>query len=136
MKHDSLDSETPIIFYDGVCGLCNRFVRWAIARDPSAKLKLAPLQGSTAGQLLGPIPSPPDSIILWNHGQAWRESSAALKILTYLKFPWPIFSVFRLVPPLIRNPIYRWVARNRYRWFGKSEVCELPPAEIRERFLD
>jgi predicted DCC family thiol-disulfide oxidoreductase YuxK len=78
----------------------------------------------------------PDSILLVENGRVWTESAAALRVLRQLTFPWPLAFVFRLVPPPLRNWVYRLVSRNRYRWFGRRDVCMVPTPELRKRFLD
>ncbi len=129
----------PVILFDGVCNLCNGFVRFVISRDPAARFRFGPLQSEAARRLLGASQAPvtvPDSILLVENGRVWTESAAALRVLRQLTFPWPLTSVFVLVPPPFRNWVYRAVARNRYRWFGRRDVCMLPTPELRARFLD
>jgi predicted DCC family thiol-disulfide oxidoreductase YuxK len=129
----------PVILFDGVCNLCNGFVRFVIARDPAAHFRFGPLQSEAAQRLVGAqrMPEPlPDSIVLVEDGRVWTESSAALRVLRRLRFPWPLAVVFLLVPPPVRDRVYRMVARNRYRWFGRRDVCMVPTPELRNRFLD
>lgn len=130
---------SSVILFDGVCDLCNGFVQFVIARDPGAHFRFCPLQSEAARRLLGanqaPIPVP-DSILLVEDGRVWSESTAALRVLRQLTFPWPLAFVFVLVPLPLRNWVYRFVARNRYRWFGRRDVCMVPTPKLRERFLD
>jgi predicted DCC family thiol-disulfide oxidoreductase YuxK len=128
-----------VILFDGVCNLCNGFVRFVIARDPGAHFRFGPLQSEAAQRLIGAARIPgtvPDSVVLVEDGRAWTESSAALRVFRRLRFPWPLAFVFVLVPPPLRNWVYRVVARNRYRWFGRREVCMVPTADVKNRFLD
>jgi predicted DCC family thiol-disulfide oxidoreductase YuxK len=78
----------------------------------------------------------PGSVILYRHGRVYYRSGAALRIAMSLKFPMPLLAVGFVLPPFIRNGIYDWIARNRYRWFGKRESCFLPDVGLRERFLE
>ncbi|MNC52636.1 hypothetical protein D3C75_1019930 [compost metagenome] len=76
-----------------------------------------------------------DTVVLLEHGRCYTESSAVLRIARRLRFPWPAAYGLILIPRPLRNAVYRVVARNRYRWFGKDEQCLLPTPEIRQRFL-
>ena len=127
-----------IVFFDGVCNLCNAAVRFIIQRDPRGYFRFASLQSEAAQRLL-PIScreSFGDSIILLEDEECFGASTAALRIARRLGAAWPLFYGAMLVPRFLRDPIYRWVARNRYRWFGKKESCELPTPELRSRFID
>lgn len=127
----------PIVFFDGVCGLCNRSVDFVLQRDPGVFL-FAPLQGLTSsenldvslrGENLG-------SIVLRDEAGTHIKSTAVLRICRRLPAPWSWVSVLRVVPRVIRDAVYDWVAANRYRWFGKTDTCRLPTPEERTRFLD
>jgi len=126
-----------IVFYDGVCALCNRSVKWLISADRKKKLKYAPLQGKTAMQL---IPSEKrkslDSLVLWSEGKTYERSAAffeTVRIIGGIHRFWLIFSV---LPTSWCNVVYDFVARNRYRWFGKYESCPIPKPEVRQLFLE
>lgn len=127
-----------IVLFDGVCNLCDRSVQFIIRHDPTGRFRFASLQ-SDAGQTLlreyGIADSPPESIVLVEGDRLFTHSTAALRIARHLRFPWSLAAVFLLVPPPIRNSVYRMIARNRYRWFGKKEACLLPSPDIRARFL-
>ena len=131
-----------IILFDGVCNLCSATVRFVIARDPHARFRFAALQGHAARRLLAErgLPAPaaaePDSIIVLTGGGALERSDAALAVAAGLRFPWPLLGVFRVVPRGLRDWLYRIVARNRYRWFGKADACMVPTPELRARFID
>ena len=119
--------------------MCNGTVRFIIARDPEARFRFAPLQSETGRRLLaesGAGDSGPDSIILIQNGQAYTRSAAALRIVRQLRFPWPLLYALILVPPFLRDKGYDLIARNRYRWFGKRDVCMTPTPELRSRFLE
>jgi predicted DCC family thiol-disulfide oxidoreductase YuxK len=126
-----------VLLFDGVCTLCNGFVRFVIERDPAGRFRFAPLQSDAAGRLLGNAPQPrPDSLVLVEDGRVFTRSTAALRVARGLRFPWPLAYVFVAVPRPLRDWVYDAVARNRYRWFGRREVCMVPPPELRSRFLD
>ncbi len=126
----------PIIFFDGVCHLCNGFVDFLITQDSSHTLRFAPLQGVTAKALL-PITSIQnlDSVVLYQQGQIFRGSEAILRTLTQLGGVYRLSSVFFIVPRFVRDFIYRVVAQHRYQWFGEREFCRLPQSHEKEFLL-
>ncbi|WP_342438729.1 thiol-disulfide oxidoreductase DCC family protein [Paenibacillus sp. FSL L8-0436] len=127
-----------IVLIDGVCHLCQGLVRFIIPRDLKARFLFAPLQSETAGRMLsaGGLGSDPlNTVVLVENGTCYTESAAVLRIARGLRFPWPAAYIFILVPRPLRDALYRLVARNRYRWFGRDEQCLLPTPEIRKRFL-
>ncbi len=123
-----------ILFFDGNCALCNRWVKFVLQHEKSATLYFAPLQGETAKRLLRAHQPLPDSIIVYDDGNVFSETAAVLNICAHLKWYWQWPLIFRLVPSKWLNPIYRWVARNRIRWFGTVEYCAVLVTD-RERFL-
>jgi predicted DCC family thiol-disulfide oxidoreductase YuxK len=125
----------PVVLFDGVCNLCNATVRFILVRDRTGRFRFASLQSEAARRLLGGDP-PAESMILLEEGKSYTRSTAALRIARGLRFPWPILYAFMAVPAPIRDLIYNWVARHRYRWFGKRETCMVPTAEFRERFIE
>ena len=137
-----MEAEPTIVLFDGRCGLCTRSVQFILKRDRDARFRFAPLESAAAARACARIgvPTPqavdPDSIIVIADGHAFERSDAALAIAARLPFPWPMFAVFRIVPRGLRDWLYRIVARNRYRWFGKSETCMMPTPELHARFLD
>jgi predicted DCC family thiol-disulfide oxidoreductase YuxK len=129
----------PLILFDGDCNLCNGAVQFVIRRDPLEHFRFASLQsaaGRAALAAAGVTGSLPDSIVLVRDGKVATKSGAALAIARGLRLPWPLLTVFWLVPYPLRDLVYDWIARNRYRWFGKREECWVPTKELRERFLD
>jgi len=133
-----MKEENPLILFDGVCNFCNRMVNFAIRHDKKAKLKFAPLQ-SEAGQKLREqysVPPGADSIILIENGKSYTYASAAIRICKYLDWPAKALYAFIIVPAFISQPLYKWFARNRYKWFGKREECMVPTPDVRERFLE
>ena len=130
-----MNSNNPVIFYDGVCALCNNSVQFVIKRDRKKIFRYAALQSAYAQQELGNSIQF-DSFVLWYNGKLYTRSTAALKVLWLLGGVWALGYVLMIIPAFIRNAVYDWVARNRYRWFGKYESCPIPTAEQRALFLD
>lgn len=129
--------ETAVVLFDGVCNLCNGSVQWLIRHDKKMILRYAPLQGTKANELLE-SQNPqvyPDSILLVYKGRVYSESSAVLKIASLLGFPWNVSVVFFIIPEFLRNAVYRFVARNRYKWFGKRESCMMPDERTSQLFI-
>jgi predicted DCC family thiol-disulfide oxidoreductase YuxK len=126
-----------VVFFDGVCGLCNRFVDYLIQADKQHQLRYAPLQGITFDALKTRFASPiPDSVVFYADNKFSTKSTAALKILIQLGGWYRILNVFFLIPRFVRDAIYDFVAKNRYNWFGEKETCRLPSKEERSLFLD
>jgi predicted DCC family thiol-disulfide oxidoreductase YuxK len=124
-----------IVFFDGYCLLCQASVQFIIQRDPSGLFQFAPLQEELANKLLAPLPeSGVSSVILWEEGKISYRSTAALRIVKKLRGVWPLLYVLTIVPVFIRDGIYNWVAKNRYKWWGKSSKCLIPKPEWKERF--
>jgi predicted DCC family thiol-disulfide oxidoreductase YuxK len=128
-----------IVFYDGVCGLCDRTVQFLLKHDTAQRLKFAPLQGKTAKQRTD-LPDDLRSIaFVTNRGTAQEQlyfrSEAVLQILKQLGGFWRVVSWLRIIPRLLRDSIYNAIAQRRYRWFGKFDVCRVPSPEVRARFL-
>ena len=126
------------ILFDGVCNLCNGFVQFVIARDPSSRFRFAALQSAAAAHLLASNGAPPslqDSVVLVEGSRVFTRSTAALRIVRWLRFPWPLAYAFVVIPRPIRDGVYDLVARRRYRWFGRRDACMVPTPELRARFL-
>lgn len=128
-----------VVLFDGTCGLCDATVQFLIARDSRRRLRFAPLQSPVGRGLLAahglPVDDTPGSMVYIEGGRALTRSSAALAIARRLDGAWPLLSAFRVVPVFLRDAVYRFVARNRYRWFGRLDACRIPDASQRERFL-
>jgi predicted DCC family thiol-disulfide oxidoreductase YuxK len=130
--------DSSVVLFDGVCNLCNAAVRFVIDRDPNARFRFAALDSEAARALLQTAPLPAallDSIVLVEEEGVFTRSDAALRIARRLTFPWPLAYVFILVPRVLRDALYDWIARHRYRWFGRRETCMLPTPELKGRFL-
>ena len=127
----------PIIFFDDVCVMCNGFVNLILRVDRRQQFLFAPLRGETAGRLLPPLPDDPSkwSMVYVDDSGIHDESDASLEVYRCLGGLWWLLSLARFVPRVIRNPVYRFIAKNRYRWFGKRDACRLLTAQERERFL-
>ncbi len=126
-----------VLLFDGVCNLCNGFVRFVIARDPAGQFEFAPLQSDAARRLLQGVTDPlPDSFVLVDNGQVLIRSAAALRVARGLSFPWSLAYAFMAVPRPLRDWVYDFVASHRYRWFGRRDVCMVPTPELRSRFLN
>ena len=127
------------ILFDGVCNLCSGFVRFVVARDPHARFRFAALSSTAAQSLLrecGVTAPIPDTMVLVENGKVYFRSDAPLRIARGLTLPWPLASVFLVVPRFIRDTVYDFVAARRYRWFGRRQVCMVPTPELRGRFLE
>lgn len=127
------------MLFDGDCNLCNRSIRFILRRDCRARFQFASLQSAASRQALaaaGAANPLPDSIALVRDGAISVKSTAALQIARGLRWPWPALAVFLLVPRPLRDLVYDWIARRRYRWFGRSAECLVPTPELRSRFLD
>ncbi len=134
------DTSHPIVLFDGVCNFCSGTVNFLIERDPEGHLRFASLQSEVGHALAARAGIDADDldtlVLVEPDGRGRVRSTAALRITRYLRAPWPLLGVFLLVPPFLRDFVYRFVARRRYRWFGKSEVCRLPTAEDAARFIE
>ena len=127
-----------IILFDGVCNLCNGAVNFVIKRDPRNVFKFTPLQEKQGVLLLKKhaVDSRKlDSIVLIENGNVYIKSSAALRIAKKLSGLWPLFFVLLIIPSFIRDGVYDFIAKNRYKWFGKKEQCMIPTPGLREKFL-
>jgi predicted DCC family thiol-disulfide oxidoreductase YuxK len=124
-----------VVLFDGVCNLCNGAVRFILARDPAGLFRFASLQSEAARRLLRDD-GRAETIVLLEAGKTYTKSTAALRIARGLRFPWPLLYAFVAVPRPLRDLVYDWVARHRYRWFGKRETCLLPTSEVRGRFVE
>jgi predicted DCC family thiol-disulfide oxidoreductase YuxK len=127
-----------IILFDGICNLCSSSVRFIIQRDPGREFKFASLQSETGKKYIEQynIHETLDSIILIKDGKVYMESTAALKIASRLKWPWRIFGILLGIPKPVRDRLYKWIAKNRYKWFGRDESCMLPSKENQDRFIE
>ena len=133
------DDSHPIVLFDGVCNLCNASVNFIIDRDPHDRFRFAALQSERGVALLAEhghtVSAEPDSIVLVEGGRIFERSTAALRIARHLRGAWKLLYGFMIVPRPLRDLVYRFIARHRYRWFGRTEACRVPTPELRARFL-
>ena len=129
----------PIILFDGVCNLCSGIVLFTIKRDPEGIFRYAPLQSEVGKSLLKQFNLSTDdyhSFILIDGNRYYLKSTAALRVAKRIKGLWPVLYMFIVVPGPIRDFIYDFVAKNRYKWFGKKEECLIPTPDVKGRFLE
>jgi predicted DCC family thiol-disulfide oxidoreductase YuxK len=122
-----------VLFFDGYCNLCNGAARFVLNYENAADLKFASLQGQTAQEYLPS--SLPDSLVMWIDGKVYVESSAALKLIPYLKWYFQFLRILWIFPSILRNTVYRFIAKNRIRWFGSSTFCAVMQPQWKDRFL-
>lgn len=131
--------KNSVIFFDGVCNLCNGAVQFVIKRDAKNHFKFAALQSNYAKEQLSAYDLKVEqgqSFVLLEDGKVYEQSTAALRVARGLNGLWPMLYAFIIVPTFLRNAVYKFIARNRYKWFGKSESCWVPTPELRNKFLD
>ena len=131
-------SEHPIIVFDALCVLCSANAQFVLKHDRQGRFRLASMQGDVGSALFrrfGIDPHDPETMVLVDGDRVLRDSDAVLAIYSGLGWPWRAMAIFRLVPRLIRDAVYRLVARNRYRWFGRRDTCWVPRPEHMERIL-
>lgn len=129
-----------LILFDGVCNLCNSSVLYVIKRDKKNLFLFTPLQSEIGKQLVGHYKidtSKTDSILLYQPSKGISSrSTAALRIVSKLGLPTNLLAVFRILPPFICNWVYDYIAKNRYKWYGKKDACMIPTPELKAKFLD
>jgi len=133
------ENERPVILFDGVCNLCTGSVQFVIARDSRKRFRFASLQSPVAENLLGAQGRDGDRLesgVLVVGERTYRKSTAALLIARRLDGLWPLLAAFLLIPRPLRDAVYGWIGKRRYRLFGKRDACWVPSAELTERFLD
>ena len=132
------NDDKPVVLFDGVCNLCNGWVKFVVRRDPAQRFRFASLQSAFAADVLAKHALPGGylgSMLVLDKGVLYTQSDGVLRVLRGLPMPWPLLGALAIVPRPLRNVVYDWVARNRYRWFGKQESCMLPSASDALRFL-
>ena len=138
MRDAASDSNGPIIVFDAMCVLCSANAAFVLRHDRAGRFRLASMQGDVGIALyrqFGIDPANPETLIVVENGRALRNSDAVLAIWAGLDRPWNGLAAFRIVPRWLRDPVYRWVARHRYRLFGQRSTCWLPAAEQARRIL-
>ena len=134
MSARAIGEAHPIIVFDALCVLCSANARFVLKHDRRGHFRLASMQGETGAALyrrFGIDPADPETLIVVQGDAALRDSDAILAIWTGLGWPWRALSALRAVPKALRDPLYRWIARHRYRFFGRRETCWVPsPADV------
>ena len=128
----------PVMLFDGVCHLCSGWVQFAVARDPAANLRFAPIQSRHGQDFLRRRGLPVDdfeTFYLIDDGRVFEKSTGFLRMVGYLRWPWPLLKVVRIVPRPVRDWLYDRIARNRYHLFGRHQRCMVPQPRWRERFI-
>ena len=132
------EPERAVIVFDGVCMLCSHSVQFILKHDGRKRFRFATMQ-SMSGQALmrahGLDPTDPSSMLLFDGTRAWTDSEAVLRIAAGFGGAWRLTGAARILPIGLRDTLYRFIARRRYRWFGKRDTCMLPTVETAERFL-
>ncbi len=139
MQKNQPGTPNLIVFFDGVCNLCNGFVNFVIQNETAGKIHFAAIQSETAKKHLSHEERQALSSIIVVETATnvhFKESAAVFKVIQLMRFPWNLFSVFRIVTPsFVGNFFYQFIAKNRYRWFGKTETCRVPTESEKARFL-
>lgn len=139
IMNDPDEIKTPVILFDGVCNLCNGVVQFIIKQDRKKVFWFASLQSGFGQKVLKKFclsGDSFDSFILFDKNKMYTKSTAALMVARQLPGGWKLLLVFIIVPPLIRNAVYDFIAKNRYNWFGKRASCLIPSPALQSRFLD
>ncbi len=132
-----IDSYSILIF-DGECNLCNTWVKLVLRFDKKQRFKFCSLQSEIGRKLIGDkisLETLPLTVVLIENEKLYTHSTAALRVVQQLAFPVSMLVVFKIIPVKVRDGIYNWIARNRYKWFGKQQSCMVPEANIMHRFL-
>jgi len=128
----------PVILFDGLCNLCNEAVQFTIERDKQNLFRFASLQSDYAAEKIASfyiVPQNLESFILLEDDKVYLRSTAALRVAKKLSGLWPLLYGFIIVPRFIRDAVYNYIAKNRYKWFGKQESCWVPTPELKKKFL-
>jgi len=129
----------PIVFFDGVCNLCNSIVQFIIRHDKKERFLFVSLQSEKSKEILSNFnftQSDIETIILLEENKLYFVSTAALKIVRHLNFLCSLLYIFIIIPKPLRNYVYRIIAKNRYKWFGKKDSCMVPSHELKNRIID
>jgi len=133
-----MKNQNPVILFDGICNLCSGWVQFLIRKDTNMKFRFAPIQSETGQRLLHTVGlenSKIETVIYLKENECFRESSAVLEILKDLGGFWTFAFVLKLIPGTLRDGFYRFIAKKRYRFFGKRTTCFIPTPENQKRFL-
>ena len=135
-----LAKHKKLILFDGICNLCNASVLYVIKRDKANIFIFTPLQSKIGAQIFEAYnvdPKQIDSVALYEPDKGLSyKSTAAIKIASKLEFPSSLLVIFYIIPVFIRNLVYDYIAKNRYKWYGKRESCMVPSSELEDKFLE
>jgi predicted DCC family thiol-disulfide oxidoreductase YuxK len=129
---------SPVILYDGVCNFCNAIVNFILKHDKNKKFLFAPIQSKEARLLLRNLNEPfanLKTVYLIDDKKVYKRSVAVFKILEKLSFPFKAVALFQIFPTSLTDYVYKFIAKNRYKWFGKAEKVITPDESVKERFL-
>jgi len=130
--------DRPLIIFDGYCALCSGWANFVLRHDPHGRFRLASAQSPLGHALYlhyGLDPQDYETNILIADGRAWFKSESSIRMLEGLGLPWSLAAIFRILPRLVRDPMYDFIARNRLRFFGKRATCYRPQQQYEDRFL-
>lgn len=130
-----MDTEKGVVLFDGVCNLCNQSIQLIIKQDKQDYFRFAALDSGYGRTMVDKYQVATDSIVLIENGQAYTRSDAALRIARRLSGVYPLLYAAMVIPKFIRDHVYRLIARNRYRWFGKRQSCWMPSPQLSKKFL-
>ncbi|MXN90674.1 DUF393 domain-containing protein [Flavobacterium sp. Sd200] len=137
---ENLPKDKKIVLFDGVCNLCDSTVQFLIKRDKKDIFRFVPIQSALGQQIIKHIgidTSKTDSIILYEPGQAYYyKAEAAIKIAKELGGVYSVLNIFSILPKSLNNLVYDYVARNRYKWYGKKDACMMPTPQMKAKFLE
>ncbi len=131
-----LTSDKSIIFFDSNCLLCSRFIKLILKNDRGA-LYYSSFESGLADELLPTdLKNQRSTVVFWSKGRLHLKSKAIFAIIKHLRFPWPLLTVFSILPTSLNDFVYNFIAKNRFSWFGRSDNCFLPTADHRANFFD
>ncbi|MGY8713929.1 MAG: thiol-disulfide oxidoreductase DCC family protein, partial [Verrucomicrobiia bacterium] len=136
LNSNRLVKNKKIILFDGVCHLCDWVVLFVLERNKKKDIYFTPLQSDQGAKFLDQFEYPnafDEKIVFIENGRVFDGSTACLKVAKHLSFPWAFLQVFLVIPKVLRDSIYHIIARNRFRWFGKKDICSLPKTEDKHR---
>ena len=130
--------DNPVVIFDVVCNFCNASVNLIMDNDTSGKIRFTANQDSAWKSMLTQFKvdvKEVSTVFFLENGKLFQRSTAALRIAKYMRFPWFLFYAFIIIPPFLRDPVYNFIARNRYNWFGKRDACRIPSLAEKSKFL-
>lgn len=133
-----MDAQQKVVIFDGVCELCNQSVDFILKWEKKPELKFTANQNEPGRKILSENGADPDNastVFLYENGRLYTRSTAALRIARLLRFPFNLLYGFIIVPKFIRDAVYKLIARNRYRIWGKKDTCRIPSPEEMARFM-